>query len=798
MDNLLQAALDYAKLGWSVFPCVAGRKTPLTKHGVKDATTDEQKIREWWSTFPSANIAVACGPKSGIYVIDIDVSEDGSISGIETLEQFPGLPETVKQNTPRGGFHSFFRSGDSPANKNSLRPGIDIRGDGYYVILAPSIHPNGGKYKWAEGCSPWECEFAEYPDFMRPETKEKSHEFNVPDGIKRRVPETTEYRQETQQSSGETLEKSKEDSERTRNRASAYLAECDPAIQGLGGHDKLLYAASRMVCGFNLPDSDAYGLLSNEYNPRCSPPWDLTDKEDEKDFRRKITEARRLATPSSFGKLLDEYSHDCADVRIDIDSLLRNSNTKKHTELRGPDHGGTDTNSTSIGGTEGTVEIGQSGDIVQSNETCTKPACIARADSRDAEAQELDYLCHPTGFVGELCSWINTRALRQQPLLALASSLTFAGALFGRKIRDYMGSRSNLYCMGITESSGGKQHTVQAFRDLAMETGIIKMLGGDTIASDSAIEERISEVPATLFLWDEVGHLLSHIRSGSNKNYAQVVALLMKLYSSASSVYLGREYAEKDRQRTIIQPCCCIYGTSTPQKFASGIAPEELQDGWLSRCLVFYSQTFPDKNRSKSRNISTPSSIIETVLKWKDFQPGDGPNNYAKYATEYATAKPPEQLVIPTTDRADAVFVQFDNDTRKFGCANPMLACLWAKGEENARRVALIIAAGNRFCSPEINERDAEYACRLVTYLMNSFSVNIVPEIASNETERNKRLLFHIIKTGGATGMTLHEVTRRTRGFNKRQRMEYVDDLLGAQDITPDTTGKIVRYVANG
>ena len=151
MTQLLEFALKYASLGWQVFPCVPNQKVPLTAHGVKDAISDADQIRAWWAKWPNANIAVACGQASGVYVIDVDVTEAGDVNGYESLKEFSALPETIRQETPRGGYHAFYHTTDPPANRNSFRPGVDIRGDGYYVVVAPSIHPNGGQYSWGAG-----------------------------------------------------------------------------------------------------------------------------------------------------------------------------------------------------------------------------------------------------------------------------------------------------------------------------------------------------------------------------------------------------------------------------------------------------------------------------------------------------------------------------------------------------------------------------------------------------------------------------------------------------------------------
>ena len=70
-------------------------------------------------------------------------------------------------------------------------------------------------------------------------------------------------------------------------RASKYLKKMDPSISGDNGHDKLLRAASVLSVDFKLNDNDAFDLLTNEFNPRCQPPWE------EADIRRKIDEAKK-------------------------------------------------------------------------------------------------------------------------------------------------------------------------------------------------------------------------------------------------------------------------------------------------------------------------------------------------------------------------------------------------------------------------------------------------------------------------------------------------------------------------
>jgi len=138
INETLEAAIKYARRGWHVFPCQPGGKVLLTKNGLKDATTDESVIRRWWEQWPDANIAVRTGEISGIFAIDIDPRSGGSIEDLK--EAMGPLPDTIESATGGGGRHLIFRypTGRKITNRTNLLPGIDVRGNGGYIIVPPS------------------------------------------------------------------------------------------------------------------------------------------------------------------------------------------------------------------------------------------------------------------------------------------------------------------------------------------------------------------------------------------------------------------------------------------------------------------------------------------------------------------------------------------------------------------------------------------------------------------------------------------------------------------------------------
>ncbi|MFN3485496.1 MAG: bifunctional DNA primase/polymerase, partial [Planctomycetota bacterium] len=145
-EQMLGAALRYAELGYPVFPCTPGGKTPLTPHGFKDATTNAGTIRSWWAKHPQANIGI---PTAGLLVIDVDGVDNPWPGETELSEALARGPVSL---TPRGGRHHVFRQPNGKEWKNTtgrIARGVDTRANGGYIVVPPSV-VEGKPYRWAE------------------------------------------------------------------------------------------------------------------------------------------------------------------------------------------------------------------------------------------------------------------------------------------------------------------------------------------------------------------------------------------------------------------------------------------------------------------------------------------------------------------------------------------------------------------------------------------------------------------------------------------------------------------------
>lgn len=164
-------AAAYAALGWPTFPLYApgsgpsgcdcqkacgkdAAKHPRTIHGLSDASTDPDVIARWWRMWRDANIGIATGARAGILVLDVDPKNGGDASLSELLGRHGPFPATPCVHTGGGGLHYYFAhpGGVVPNSAGRIAPGIDIRGDGGYVVAPPSQHISGQTYTWAEAC----------------------------------------------------------------------------------------------------------------------------------------------------------------------------------------------------------------------------------------------------------------------------------------------------------------------------------------------------------------------------------------------------------------------------------------------------------------------------------------------------------------------------------------------------------------------------------------------------------------------------------------------------------------------
>lgn len=158
-QGILEAAVQYIENGWAVLP-VSKNKKPIISNGSRGASKDIGQAVKWWvDEYPTANVGIATGAISGIWVLDIDMK--GGVSGIDSLINHFGddleiEDKDIISGTPSGGRHLIYKipEGRTVNNAQAVLPGVDIRGEGGYIVAPPSsINVDGEwvKYHWKHG-----------------------------------------------------------------------------------------------------------------------------------------------------------------------------------------------------------------------------------------------------------------------------------------------------------------------------------------------------------------------------------------------------------------------------------------------------------------------------------------------------------------------------------------------------------------------------------------------------------------------------------------------------------------------
>jgi hypothetical protein len=178
--STIDQARAIAAAGLRVLPIKPGRKNPPMKSWQTAASVDEKAINAWWNgLYRDHGIGIAMGPQPdgrNIFAIDID-THDEDANGYDTIAELEDthgpLPDTVTSVTGSGGAHQLYAAPAGAIIRNQqsagqrVGPGVDIRGDGGQIVVAPTIHPDTHRvYQWQQGRAPWEHVIADAPKWL--------------------------------------------------------------------------------------------------------------------------------------------------------------------------------------------------------------------------------------------------------------------------------------------------------------------------------------------------------------------------------------------------------------------------------------------------------------------------------------------------------------------------------------------------------------------------------------------------------------------------------------------------------
>ena len=672
----------------------------------------------------TGNIGVLLGEPSG-WLVDVDLDCEEAVALAPAF-----LPPTGATSGRPGkpSSHWWYVCEGAKTRKHqdpaTKKMIVELRSTGAQTVVGPSMHPSGEPYDPLEG----------EPAVVDVETLGAAVAALASAVIEQR--HGCKERPRSQPTALGTQTFLADDA--VLRRAEAYLDRIPPAISGSGGHGQTYAAATAMVHGFGLDAKTAFGLLWDRYNPRCEPPWS------EKELRHKVSDAASKPHERPHGWLRDaEKPEDLGGVDLSgFDPERRRAAGERSRSERPPDPG-----------------------------------------------PFPNHLLRVPGFIEQVVAHNLATATRPQPVLALAAGICLQAVLAARKVRDERGNRTNVYCVGVAPSGAGKDNARKVNKNVLFAADMVEHEGNEDLASDAGLITAVEAEPAILFQIDEFGRFLRTIGDPKKAPHLfNVLTALMKLYSSADTVFRGKAYADKKRNKVVDQPCVSVYGTTVPEHFFESLTADSLSDGFIARLLVFESADTPARQRAKATGV--PEPLKQAAEWWGSFKPG------GNLAPEH-----PQPIVVEATPEAGAVFDALAAMVdAELGKPDEAGRSLWARAEEKACRLALIYACSTNAQKPVIDEDAARWACDLSSYLTRRMLYIAHEWVADGVFDaRQKRVVRVVRKAGGKISRS--ELCRKTQWLTQRERQEVIDNLLETQQLrqeeeTSATRPKVVYALA--
>lgn len=382
----------------------------------------------------------------------------------------------------------------------------------------------------------------------------------------------------------------------------------------------------------------------------------------------------------------------------------------------------------------------------------------------------------PPGILSEIIDYTLRKSMYPQPELALAGAIALLATVTGRKVTDCFGTRTNAYILGLAPSGAGKEQARKTNKTLLSLAGCDRFIGPERIASSAGLVVSIAEKRSILFQLDEIGRLLATMkRPEKSPHLYNIITVLMQVYSSSDTTWIGDAYADTKKVKTINQPHAVIYGTSVPESFWDSLTAENVSDGMLGRLIAFES-TVGYVEPKTPEDVQPSQALIDSIRWWANYSPDGNIQN-----------ENPEPLRIEYSEEAaDRLKEHKHNIYKRQKNDDPQVTALWMRSAEKASKLALLFAVSRSPMTPffKVELEDVDRAIMVANYLTREVQRNVYDRVSDNEQEARTKRVLRLLDSGH---LSKSELTRKTQWLRKRERDEILQTLIEAELVQWDT-----------
>jgi hypothetical protein len=342
----------------------------------------------------------------------------------------------------------------------------------------------------------------------------------------------------------------------------------------------------------------------------------------------------------------------------------------------------------------------------------------------------------------------------------------------------------------VAGTAAGKDHGRKCLKEALTHAGMDDLVGGEEFASGKGVLAAAQRQPASVFQIDEFGLMLRAIRSRNAGTHLQeIITILMKLFSSAGSVYKGTEYADqKTRPKIDIEfPCINLHATTTPEPLFESFGSADVTSGYINRLLIVFA---PDVRIARRLvDIDPPKDhLLEWLRVARDLRQG-----------QFAGFMPNNPITISMTAAAEQLFSELaDFEIQQIRSKETSgLHHLWVRCWEHASKLALVVACA-KHSDPQqfsalieqrkvfVDEESARWAIAFVKHTISRMEIEVAARVADSEFGRLVQLVHRTILMAGPKGLTERELSRKCasfKGLPPRQRDEVTGALTRSEEI---------------
>ena len=407
------------------------------------------------------------------------------------------------------------------------------------------------------------------------------------------------------------------------------------------------------------------------------------------------------------------------------------------------------------------------------------PAPTVKAEVKPPIPKESAFNPHVDGIVGEIADWITETSLKPQPILSLSAAIAFMGIVKAHRVTGFTNLRTNVYCLSMAPSGGGKEYPEGAIKQLLDACGMGRHTLGKPKSGSGLLTGLGKADCKGLFCVSELGHFVSSFMDQRAGGYQKEIGhLFVELFNKSGVKYAGDQYANERENKQVIleQPNLCILGSSVPELMQKAVTGGEVVNGFLNRWIAFEIKT-RSKNPQRKQFLPPPQALVDKIMAWME----QNPTNTDIYG------KHNPKLMVFTREAYDDLMKYGADMEAKIDSTPWPINQLYVRSAEHAEKIAMIISDTNDIGTPEFNK-----AKEIVNY-SNRVIAEFCRGITDSPHDAMVYKVLEIIKKH-PEGIIRRDLTRATQWIEPRKRFDILAQLKESEEIEEIDEGKTKKY----